>query len=87
VGDQHFPGTHQHKHDYDYDQTGINSLFQGRGPGRILILTGMIVAGFGIIGWASMIFGFFNFAPGRAPEGAPTALLPCWVGRFHQVFR
>jgi hypothetical protein len=68
VGDQHFPGTHQHKHDYDYDQTGINSLFQGRGPGRILILTGMIVAGFGIIGWASMIFGFFNFAPGRAPE-------------------
>jgi hypothetical protein len=76
-GDQHFPGTHQHQHDYDYDQTGINSLFQGRGPGRILILTGMVVAGFGFIGWASIVFGFFNFAPGRAPEGpdGPAAML------------
>jgi hypothetical protein len=76
-GDQLFPGQHQHQHDHDYDQTGINSLFQGRGPGRILILTGMVVAGFGFIGWASMIFGFFNFAPGHAPEGAdgPAAML------------
>lgn len=74
VGDQHFPGTHQHQHDYDYDETGINSLFQGQGPGRILILAGMVVAGFGFAGWASIVFGVFGSAHGPAPD-VPGAML------------
>lgn len=61
----------ENQHDYDYDESGINGLFQGRGPGRILILAGMVVAGFCFTGWASIVFGF---ARGAAPDG-PGAML------------
>lgn len=56
-GDQHFSGTHNHQH--DYDETGFSGLFNGRGPGRLVIVVGMAIAGFGFVGWASIVFGFW----------------------------
>jgi hypothetical protein len=59
-GDQRFEGPHQHHHEYDYDQSGINVVFLGRGPGRLLVLIGMLIAGFNFTGWGSIIFGMWR---------------------------
>lgn len=67
-GDQHFPGNHQHQH--DYDETGINGLFHGRGPGRLVIVAGMAIAGFGFVGWASIVFGFWHRHEAPADMGS-----------------
>lgn len=71
-GDQRFEGTHQHQHDHDYDDTGINGLFHGRGPGRLVIVAGMAIAGFGFVGWASIVFGFWQ--QGDTPRSAASML-------------
>lgn len=60
AGDQHLSGTHRHQHDYELDDAGISGLFHGRGPGRLVILAGMAIAGFGFVGWASIVFGFWH---------------------------
>jgi hypothetical protein len=42
---------------YDLDDSGLGAMFQGRGPGRIVIALGLALVVFGFVGWASIIFG------------------------------
>jgi hypothetical protein len=48
-----------------------DELFSGRGPGRVLVVLGLLVALAGFAGWVYVVFGFFDegaadpFAPGR----------------------
>jgi hypothetical protein len=59
--DQNFIGEHHHQYDVDVDvdldPTGSKALFEGRGPGRILLVVGLVVALASFAGWMSIIFG------------------------------
>lgn len=75
-GDMSFPGTHHHQHDYDIDPTGIQALFLGKGPGRVLILFGLLVVMFGVAGGVSVVFGVGNgMEPGNLPSGVSVAVV------------
>ncbi len=58
AGDQKFYGTHHHQHEHPQDEGPFQAFFVGSGPGRVLIVLGVIVVLAGFTGWASIVFGF-----------------------------
>jgi hypothetical protein len=89
-GDMSFSGTHhhQHQHDYDLDPTGMHALFLGKGPGRLLMVVGLLVAMTSFVGWVSIIFraaaagvagfgfdGLGSFFGAILPSGVPVGLV------------
>ena len=63
----HGPVQHGDRFDVDATDNAFQELFSGRGPGRVIMAIGLIVAiiGFGI--WMSVIFAGFNGGSGADP--------------------
>jgi hypothetical protein len=65
--DVHIQSWHTHHHE---DDEAVDELFQGRGPGRVLILVGSIVALAGFAAWVYVILS--GFAAGDDTSFDPT---------------
>jgi hypothetical protein len=60
---------HGDRFDVDTDPSGVQELFSGRGPGRLLMAVGLVVAIAGFAIWMSVIFSGFTYEPG---SGGPS---------------
>jgi hypothetical protein len=79
-GDQHLHGQHHHQYDVEVSpDNGGRALFEGRGPGRLLLVVGLLVTVVSFAGWMSIVFhgpsdpqavqGFGDILGRRLPSG------------------
>jgi hypothetical protein len=80
-GDQHLHGQHHHRYEVEVSpDNGSRALFEGRGPGRLLLVVGLLVTVVSFAGWMSIVFhggssdpqaaqGFGDMLGRRLPSG------------------